>query len=296
MDLDKQIIKNVVNRLSYKDSYMKIVRLFLSISLFLVAFNALSLKAAVSSKPDSLEIGIVEHLNQYVPDHINLINEKGDTVDLKKIINKPTVLCFVYFECPMLCSPLMNGLAEVIDKSNIKIGKDYQVLTIGFNTEEPLSLAIKKKKNYVEHMKTKEASEGWQFFVSDSSNIARATNAFGFRYKRAGNVFLHSATLIFISPEGKITRYLNGTYYLPFEFRMAIAESSKGVSGPTINKLLQYCYGYDIQSRRYAMDVTKVGGAIILFILLVIVLTLIIKPMLKRKSNQNVGKEAGAHL
>jgi protein SCO1 len=260
---------------------MKLTKALLLVALFL-RFAASF--AGDVPKTDSLEIGIVEHLNEFVPGNILLVNEKGDTVNLKKIIDKPTVLCFVYFECPMLCSPLMNGLAEVIDKSDMKIGKDYQVITIGFNIEEPLSLAISKKKNYVSHMKTIGAADGWKFFISDSSNIARATNALGFKYKRAGNVFLHSATLIFISPQGKITRYLNGTYYLPFEFKMAIAESSKGVSGPTINKLLQYCYGYDSQAKRYVLDVTKLGGGMILLILLIIVFFLIFKPMLQKSS------------
>lgn len=251
--------------------------------LFLIAIGTVPLKANSSSSNDKLEIGIVEHLNEYVPKNIFLVNEKQDTVDLKTIIDKPTVLCFVYFECPMLCSPLMNGLAEVIDKSDLKIGKDYQVITIGFNTEEPLSLAISKKKNYINNMRSKDAAEGWNFFVSDSNNIAKATNTFGFRYKREGNIFLHSATAIFISPQGKITRYLNGTYFLPFEFKMAILEASKGVSMPTINKLLQYCYGYDIQARRYVMDVTKLGGGLILFILLIIVFSLILKPLIQKK-------------
>jgi protein SCO1/2 len=132
-------------------------------------------------------------------------------------------------------------------------------------------------------MKTKEAADGWNFFISDSLNIAKATNALGFRFKRAGNVFLHSATLIFISPDGKITRYLNGTYFLPFEFKMGIVEASKGVSGPTINKLLQYCYGYDSQAKRYVLDVTNVGGVIILLIILGIVFPLIIRPKIRRK-------------
>jgi protein SCO1/2 len=186
----------------------------------------------------------------------------------------------------------MNGLAEVIDKTNMIIGKDYQVLTIGFNVEEPLSLAISKKKNYVAHMKTKGAVDGWKFFISDSINIARATNAFGFRYKREGNIFLHSATIIFISPQGKITRYLNGTYFLPFEFRMALAESSKGVSGPTINKVLQYCFGYDTKEKRYVLDVTMLGGAFILLILLTVVFFLILRPMLLKKFKRDK-KEVG---
>jgi protein SCO1 len=242
-----------------------------------LALNSAFLLAGFAA-PDSLEIGIVEHLNEYVPDHISLINEKNDTVDLKKMIDKPTVLCFVYFECPMLCSPLMNGLGEVIDKTNMKIGKDYQVLTIGFNTAEPLSLAIKKKQNYIAHMKTKEAAQGWKFFIADSLNIVKATNALGFRFKKEGNIFLHSATLIFISSDGKITRYLNGTYFLPFEFRMAIAESSRGVSGPTINKVLQFCYGYETQSHRYVLDITKVAGIIIVLLIVIFALLLALKP------------------
>jgi len=257
------------------------IKTFFGIILIFISNIALATKSSKYEKEDT-EIGITEHLNEFVPGNIQLINEKGDTVNLKNIINKPTVLCFVYFECPMLCTPLMNGLAEVIDRSDLKIGKDYQVITIGFNIEEPLSLAIRKKKNYISHMKNKEAENGWKFFISDSANISRATNGLGFKYKKAGNVFLHSATLIFISQKGKITRYLNGTYFLPFEFKMAIVESSKGNSGPTINKLLQYCYGYDTQSHRYTMDVTKVGGAVILFLLLCIVFFLIFKPMMNK--------------
>ena len=253
---------------------MKILKLIIVISTFILTINVIN---AQVDQPDSLEIGIVEHLNEYVPADIQLINEKNDTVNLKNIIDKPTVLCFVYFDCPMLCTPLMNGLAEVVDKTDLKIGKDYQVLTIGFNTEEPLDLAIAKKKNYIKHMKTKDAANGWHFFVADSFNVAKATNAFGFRYKRAGNVFLHSATLIFISPSGKITRCLNGTYYLPFEFKMAITESSKGISGPTINKLLQYCYGYDNQANRYVLDITKISGIFIIVVLAVSVLIIVFR-------------------
>ncbi len=264
---------------------MNNIKLFIGACVFGL-ISTTTLVKANNDLTDSLEIGIVEHLNEFVPNNIFLVNEKNDTVNLKKIIDKPTVLCFVYFECPMLCSPLMNGLAEVIDKTDLKIGKDYQVITIGFNIEEPLSLAIQKKKNYIAHMKSKDAVDGWKFFVSDSGNIARATNAFGFRYKRAGNIFLHSATTIFVSQDGKICRYLNGTYFLPFDFKMGIVESSKGVSLPTINKLLQYCYGYDNNAKRYVMDVTKVGGVLILLILLIIVFFLIFKPMLQKKLNK----------
>ena len=87
---------------------------------------------------------------------------------------------------------------------------------------------------------TEEIARGWKFFISDSASIAKATNAVGFKYKRQGNDFLHAASVMVISPDGKITRYLNGLYFLPFEFKMAIIEANKGQSGPTINKVLQF--------------------------------------------------------
>jgi len=264
---------------------MKTIKILTGLLLMILIPGFVNVRAEYPEDEDVV-IGIVEHLNEYVPDNILLTDENEKIVNFKDLIDKPTIVTFVYFNCPMLCSPLMNGLAEVIDKTDLEPGKDYQILTIGFNIAEPLSLAISKKNNYVKNMATKEAATGWKFFITDSANLAKATEALGFRYKKAGTEFLHSATLIFISPEGKITRYLNGTYFLPFEFKMAIAESSKGESGPTINKILQYCYGYDSQAQRYVLDVTKVGGGLILLVLVIMVLWLIIKHKPNQKLNQ----------
>ena len=187
-----------------------------------------------------LEIGIEEHLDQYVPEDIHIINQDGDTVTIGSIINKPTILSLVYYRCPGICSPLMNGIAEVIQKSDMKIGEDYQVFTISFDTRETTELAKRKRINYLSQITKPEAENGWYFFTGDSINIARLTDAVGFRYKQSGNDFTHAASLMVLSPEGKITRYLNGIQFLPFEFKMAIVEASKGQSGPTINKILQF--------------------------------------------------------
>ncbi|GAB1405701.1 hypothetical protein MASR1M74_28830 [Lentimicrobium sp.] len=125
---------------------------------------------------------------------------------------------------------------------------------------------------------------GWQFYTADSANAAIGTEVTGFRYKKAGNDYMHSAALIMLSPDGKITRYLQGTYFLPFEFKMAIAETAKGKSGPTIFKVLQFCYTYDPAGQQYVMNVTKVAGTIILFIAAIVLLILIFKPRKKQTS------------
>jgi len=194
-----------------------------------------------------VEIGVVEHLDDFLPDSILLINENGQQVWLADVIDKPTIINFVYYRCPGICSPLMEAVAGVMDKSDLVPGVDYQVLTISFDPTETIDLGIRKKANYLNLMskKVEEAKNGWLFFTSDSSSIVRATNATGFKYKRTGNDFLHAASLTVVSNEGKITRYLNGMYFLPFEWKMAIVEASKGQSGPTLNKVLRFCYSYD---------------------------------------------------
>lgn len=238
------------------------------------------------AQDNDVEIGIIEHLDEFLPDSIFLINEKGEQVLLADLIDKPTILNFVYYRCPGICSPLMEAVAGVMDKSDLLPGEDYQVLTISFDPSETIDLGVRKKANYLNLMnntdKVEAAKTGWKFFVSDSASIARATSATGFKYQKTGNDFLHAASLTVVSPDGKITRYLNGMFFLPFEWKMAVVEASKGQSGPTLNKVLRFCYTYDPVGQTYVMNVTKVSGTLILFFALVLLLYLVIKP--KRKT------------
>lgn len=232
------------------------------------------------------EIGIVEHLDTYLPKDIYLIDENNQKVILTDLIDKPTIINFVYYRCPGICSPLMEGLANVMEASDMVAGKDYQVLTISFDPRETIDLGIRKKANYINLVtKKEEISKGWKFFVSDSVSIAKGTGAVGFKYKRMGNDFTHAASVTVVSPKGKITRYLNGINYLPFDFKMAVIESSKGMSGPTINKIMQFCFSYDPISHNYVLNVTQISGVLILFMASLFFLVLIFKP--KRKVHIN---------
>jgi protein SCO1/2 len=250
---------------------------FILIFLYLF-FDARSQSNVIDDQTKDPEIGIVEHLDEFLPDDVYLIGEDSQKVVLTDLIDKPTVLNLVYYRCPGICSPLMEGLAEVMNKSDLKPGKDYQVLTISFDPTETIDLAVRKKTNYLNLTDKKdEIAKGWKFFISDSASIAKVTNTVGFKYKRTGNDFLHAASVMLISPDGKITRYLNGVYFLPFEFKMAVIEAGKGTSGPTINKILQYCYTYDPKGQTYVLNVTKLAGTMILFFAVSLFLFLIIK-------------------
>ena len=203
-----------------------------------------------------VEIGVIEKLDQYIPMDIMLVDEHGDTVIIGELIDKPTILNFVYYRCPGICSPLMDGLSNVMDGTDLVLGEDYQALTISFDAREGTMLATRKKNNYLNLMEKKEEAEmGWLFFTSDSANIARLTDATGFRYKPTGNDFIHAATLIIVDPEGKISRYMNGIYFLPFELKMSILDAAAGKSGPTFNRVLQFCYSYDPEGQKYVLNI-----------------------------------------
>jgi protein SCO1/2 len=234
-----------------------------------------------------LEIGIDENLDSIMPSDISVTNELGESVLLKSLIDKPTILNLVYYRCPGICSPLMEGVADLISKADLEIGKDYQVFTISFDHTEGIELAKSKKKNYVKLVKKGDAENGWKFFVADSANAANITRFFGFKYKRTGNDFLHAAAIAVLSPQAKLTRYHYGTFFQPFEFRMSVIEANKGVSQPTINRILQYCFKYDADGKKYVLNVTRVSATFIFGLALSIFLFLVLKPIF---SNQKAKK------
>ena len=259
-------------------------KLFFSLT-FILLLSGINLfgQKVFDDKTQDSEVGIVEHLDTFLPTDIYLTDENNQRVCLTDLIDKPTIINWVYFRCPGICSPLMEGLAKVMDESDMVPGVDYQVLTISFDPRETIDLGIKKKANYLNLVNKKEAiAKGWHFFVSDSLSIAKGTNATGFKYKRAGMDFTHAASICVVSPKGKITRYLNGIYFLPFDLKMAVVESSKGISAPTINKIMQYCFSYDPVGKTYVLNVTKISGTLILFFALVFFLILIFKPKRKK--------------
>jgi protein SCO1/2 len=203
------------------------------------------------------------------------------------LIDKPTVIVPVYYECPGICSPLLEGVAEVISRSSVEIGEDYQVFTISFDPEENTKLARDKKRTYSRLVEgIHDLDNGWIYFTGDSTNISNLLNGIGYMVKKEGSEYIHPGAIVVLSPDGKITRYLHGTYFLPFDLKMAVVEASQGISGPTINKVLKFCFSYDAEGKKYVFNVTKVSGVIILIFALSLFLTLFIKNKRKSKFSQ----------
>jgi protein SCO1/2 len=257
-------------------SVKKIFVLLFTLSLFVI-FKAVGQEV----KPP---IGIVEKLGQSIPMDIELYDESGNLVQLKSIINKPTIITFVYYECPGICSPLLTEITKIVDKMDLELGKDYQILTLSFDHTERPELAHEKKDNYLTEIKKTVDPNGWRFFTGDSLNIHRFTDAAGFYFQRSGRDWIHAATLIAISPQGKVTRYLYGIHQLPLDVKLAVIEASEGKTGTTISKVLNFCYAYDPEGKHYTFNIVRISGLVIVGSIAVFMFVFIVKP--KRKSER----------
>lgn len=249
-----------------------------------------NLTASEPQKPP--QVGIEEQLGKFVPMDLEFYDESGYLIKLKDLINKPTILTLVFYECKGICTPLLTEVADMVNKIDLELGKDYQILTISFDHTEKPALASSKKINYLKLVKKsggeKNLKINWKFLTGDSSNVFSLTNSVGFYFKKEEDQFIHAGALIFLSPEGKITRYLMGIDYLPFNVKMAIIEAAEGKVGPTIAKLLDFCYAYDPEGRTYALNITRIVGAGMLVLIAIFVIFLTTKPRKKSVSNGEV--------
>jgi protein SCO1/2 len=263
---------------------MKNLALIISF-LVLATINNYGAQNELNAFNDSIQVGIIEKIGDTIPLNLSFHNEQDSLVTLKSLVNKPTVFTFVYFDCPGLCSPLLDGVSQVIDQTDLVLGRDYQVITISFNFRDTPEKARIKKQNFLKkHSNSKEHQHDWIYLTGDSANIYKMVNAVGFKFKTAGNDFIHAVAIMVVSPKGKITRYLYGTSFLPIDFKMAILESQKGLARPGISHLIQFCYAYDPAGKRYVLDVLKITGTLILFFVIVILLFLLIRTKKKSKA------------
>lgn len=263
---------------------MKKKNTFASFILILLVMSALPAMLSADTAGVENPVGIVEKLGNTLPNDIVFNDESGKQVNLKSLITKPTIVSLVYFRCPGICSPLLNGLTTVIGRTDLEPGKDFDVLTISFDNTEDHVLAASKKENYLATLKREIPSDSWRFLSGDSVNIAKVTNALGFNFMKQGNDYAHGASIMVLSPDGKLVRYLYGTDYLPFDFKMAVLEASEGKVTPTIAKVVKMCFSYDAGARKYVLNVTRIAGGGILLLLGIFVGVLLLK---KKKKTQS---------
>lgn len=236
----------------------------------------LNLIAQVYEPGSNEEIGVKEHLGETIPLDLEFMDEHGEYVQLKDMVDKPTILSFVYFDCPGICTPLLEGISDVITQMDLELGKDYKVLSISFNKNDDPIKAEKKKKNLVCKSCTKK-KEHWRYLTGDAESIQQLLTKSGFAVKRTGNDFLHAGAIIVVSPNGIITRYLYGLKFNPLDLKLALIEAQDDLVRPTIHRVLKFCYSYDPVGKRYGLEITKLIGSFILLLLVLVFSILLIR-------------------
>lgn len=236
-----------------------------------LGFGMLSVSAQVVKEhdPDLDRIDIVEHRGATIPLDLTVTNEDGVAVPLSSYFQKdrPVILMLGYYECPMLCNLVFNGMAEAVKTLPLVAGKDYQILSLSINPRETAELAKAKKRTYAAAVGKPEMQNGWQFLTADSATSARLANAIGFRYfyDTDQKQYAHAAAAYVLSPAGVICRYHYGIEFPERDLRWSLIEAAQGKIGEPLDKLLLYCYHYDPEARSYspmAMRFMQLGGLV----------------------------------
>jgi len=225
--------------------------------------------------PDELaSVDIVEHLGETVSPDITLVDASGETVTLGDYFDgeRPTVMTFVYHNCPMLCSLILDGMTTAMTEVGLNLGDDYQALAISFDPRDTPERAAEVKERYLSRFDAPNADASFHFLTGTQENIDRVTEEVGFQYEwnERQQEFAHTAALYFLSPNGKITRYLYGIEFQPQDVRTALLEASEGQIGSPLDKLILYCFQYDPNAGSYVLHATnamKVGGLLTIVLL-----------------------------
>jgi protein SCO1/2 len=217
--------------------------------------------------PALRQVGFDQRLNERVPLDVALVDEDGKAVRLGDYFGaKPVVLAFVYFDCPMLCTQVLNATASALNIMSLDAGADYEMVAVSFDPRETPVQARARKATTLERYHRERAAAGWHFLTGSQGAIDRLTAAAGFRYAWDDETgqFAHPAGVVVLTPDGRLARYLFGIEYGPRDLRLAIVEASEGRIGSPVDALLLYCYHYDPMTGRYGfvvMRALRVAGA-----------------------------------
>jgi protein SCO1/2 len=212
-------------------------------------------------KPEILkDIGIDQRLDAPLPLDVPLSDETGKAVRLGDYFGKrPVVFALVYYNCPMLCTQVLNGLVGALDTMSLDAGRDFDVVAVSFDPRDKPSDAAAKKAAYLTRYKRPNATAGWHFLVGDPAAITRITKAAGFRFKwdESRGQFAHASGIMVATPDGRLARYFYGIEYSPRDLRLGLVEASAGRIGTPVDQVLLYCFHYDPTSGKYGAVVIR---------------------------------------
>ena len=219
--------------------------------------------------PQLRDVTFKQRLNEMLPLDAPFRDEQGQAVTLGDYFKsgKPVILAFVYYQCPMLCTQVMNGLSSALKVMPFTAGQDFEVVLISFDARDTPAAAAAKERAHLEYWSRQADAPSWHLLTGDETTIRRVTSSAGFTYQwdeRTGQ-FAHVSGVLVATPEGRLSRYFYGVEYSPKELRLALVESGEGKIGSAIDELLLYCFHYDPESGRYGllvMNLVRAGGVL----------------------------------
>ncbi|MEO8574600.1 MAG: SCO family protein [Pyrinomonadaceae bacterium] len=215
--------------------------------------------------PEALKkIGIDQKLGEQLPLDTEVTTEDGRTVKLSSLFasGRPVVLALVYYECPMLCNEVLNGLTGSLKGISLDAGKDFDVIALSFDAREneKPGLAQNKKAAYMERYGRPGSDTGWHFLTATQPSIDAIANAAGFHYQwdEKSNQFAHAGGVMVVTPQGKMSKYFYGIDYAPRDLKLGLIDSADNKVGSVADQMLLYCYHYDPSTGKYGLAILRV--------------------------------------
>jgi protein SCO1/2 len=212
-------------------------------------------------------VGIDQRLNEQIPLDTVFRDEAGRPVPLRAFFHdKPVVLALVYYQCPMLCTQILNGMETSLKAVSFNPGRDFEVVAVSFDPKDRPETAAAKRETYLRRYGRPGTANGWHFLTGEPASIKALTDAVGFHYKydAASGQFAHASAIFVLTPEGRLSRYFYGVEYSPRDLRLGLVEASERKIGTPVDAALLFCYHYDPATGKYgavAMNMVRMGGA-----------------------------------
>lgn len=208
-----------------------------------------------------LGVGIDQKLDGQIPLDLPFVDEAGRPVTIGSYFGEtPVVLVLAYYECPMLCTLVLNGLVRAMRAINFDLGDEYRVVTVSIDPGEAPQLAAAKRKEYLKTYDREGTEDGWAFLTGKEADIHKLADAVGFRYKYDPETdqYAHAAAIMVATPEGRLARYFYGVEYPPKDLRLGLMEASERKIGSPVDQVLLFCFHYDPLTGKYGLAIMKV--------------------------------------
>jgi protein SCO1/2 len=229
------------------------------------------LATAASVLPPGLRnVSLEQRLNQQVPLDLSFRDDTGRLTPLSSYFGgKPVILAMVYYQCPMLCTQILNGLVMSLRGMSLESGRDFEVVAVSIDPTETSDLAARKKAEYLRRYA--KSSTGWHFLTGAEPQIRQLAEAVGFRYAYDPRTkqYAHASAIMVLTPGGRLSRYFYGIEYAPRDLRLGLVEASENKIGSPADQILLYCYHYDPSTGKYSaivMNIVRLAGALTLLI------------------------------